>query len=474
MAETDALIADLQRERDALFAMLDAVEPASMTTPGLLGEWSGRELIAHLGYWTGHATEVIHLLEVGRITDDDLGGQTVDEINATVARIARETPLATVRKREAASVEALVERLRTLDVALLLGGPSGRRDARGRDPRGRLRTLSRACRGAAAVCSRSRRVADRSGLLRDLDAAREAFLEVLEDVDLELATVPGVMEDWSVRDLVYHVAVWCEHGSEAIDLAAHGRAASFAYSPGDTDAMNARFLADGRAVSPVDALAREEGAFEGFRGTDRRPRRGVARSRARQRRHGRGGHRLRRAGALRESTRSHLRAWFEDRCGRRDRRGGCRADDATDPAARVAELRRTLDDANHRYHVLDAPTISDREYDLLFKELNELEAAHPELVTEDSPTQRVGAPVEGGFPSVRHDVPMLCLGNAFGDDELREFDARVRRGLGRGPDDPPVAYVCELKIDGLAISLRYEARASSAARPAATARPART
>jgi hypothetical protein len=108
-------------------------------------------------------------------------------------------------------------------------------------------------------------VADRSGLLRDLDAAREAFLAVLEDVDLELATVPGVMEDWSVRDLVYHVALWCEHGSEAIDLAAHGRADSFSYSPADTDAMNARFLADGRTVSPADALAREEGAFEGFR-----------------------------------------------------------------------------------------------------------------------------------------------------------------------------------------------------------------
>ena len=108
-------------------------------------------------------------------------------------------------------------------------------------------------------------MADRSGLLRDLDAARAAFLEVLEDVDLELATVPGVMEDWSVRDLVYHVAVWCEHGSEAIDLAAHGRAGSFSYSPAETDAMNARFLADGRTVSPADALAREEAAFEGFR-----------------------------------------------------------------------------------------------------------------------------------------------------------------------------------------------------------------
>jgi DNA ligase (NAD+) len=130
----------------------------------------------------------------------------------------------------------------------------------------------------------------------------------------------------------------------------------------------------------------------------------------------------------------------------------------TDPAARAAELRARLDEANHRYHVLDAPTISDREYDLLFRELVDLEAAHPELVTEDSPTQRVGAPVEGGFPAVRHEVPMLSLGNAFGPDELRDFDARVRRGLGRGADDPAVVYVCELKIDGLAISLRYEGR----------------
>ncbi|MFN2417683.1 MAG: NAD-dependent DNA ligase LigA, partial [Candidatus Limnocylindria bacterium] len=130
----------------------------------------------------------------------------------------------------------------------------------------------------------------------------------------------------------------------------------------------------------------------------------------------------------------------------------------TDPAARAAELRTTLDEANHRYHVLDAPTMPDREYDRLFRELVELEAAHPELMTDDSPTQRVGAPVEGGFPSVRHDVPMLSLGNAFGADELREFDTRLRRGLGLAENDPPVTYVCELKIDGLAISLRYEGR----------------
>ena len=129
-----------------------------------------------------------------------------------------------------------------------------------------------------------------------------------------------------------------------------------------------------------------------------------------------------------------------------------------DPAARAAELRTLLEEANHRYHVLDAPTISDREYDLRFRELVELEATHPELITPDSPTQRVGAPAEGGFPSVRHEVPMLSLGNAFGADELRDFDARVRRGLGLGSDDAGVPYVCELKIDGLAISLRYDGR----------------
>jgi len=128
-----------------------------------------------------------------------------------------------------------------------------------------------------------------------------------------------------------------------------------------------------------------------------------------------------------------------------------------DPAGRIAELRTQIEDANHRYHVLDDPAISDRQYDLLFRELVELESGHPELISPDSPTQRVGGPVSGAFASVRHDVPMLSLGNAFSADDLREFDARVRRGLGRAADEP-VAYVCELKIDGLAISLRYEGR----------------
>ena len=130
----------------------------------------------------------------------------------------------------------------------------------------------------------------------------------------------------------------------------------------------------------------------------------------------------------------------------------------TEPSARAAELRAALEEANHRYYVLDAPTIADAEYDRLLRELEELESAHPELLTPDSPTQRVGATPSALFAEVRHAVPMLSLGNAFGADELREFDARVRKGLGLTDADPGVAYVCELKIDGLAVSLRYEGR----------------
>ncbi len=131
---------------------------------------------------------------------------------------------------------------------------------------------------------------------------------------------------------------------------------------------------------------------------------------------------------------------------------------ASDPAERAAELRQTIDEANYRYHVLDDPTMEDQVYDRLMRELQDLEAANPELATLDSPTQRVGAAPSGQFAEVRHQVPMLSLGNAFGHDELREFDTRVRRGLGLADDDPGVTYVCELKIDGLATSLRYEGR----------------
>ena len=108
-------------------------------------------------------------------------------------------------------------------------------------------------------------MAERDGLLADLDAARDAFHGVLGTVDAELATVSGVMDDWSVRDIVFHLAAWCEHGAEALTLATTGRGEEFAYSTSDTDAMNVRFLAEGRAVSPAEALRREAAAFATFR-----------------------------------------------------------------------------------------------------------------------------------------------------------------------------------------------------------------
>jgi DNA ligase (NAD+) len=129
-----------------------------------------------------------------------------------------------------------------------------------------------------------------------------------------------------------------------------------------------------------------------------------------------------------------------------------------DFAQRAAELRAQLDHHAHRYYVLDAPEIPDAEYDSLFQELQALEAAHPELVTPDSPTQRIiGAVLEGLVP-VRHAVPMLSIRTETDTTEggARAFDARVRRELGLAEDAPPVEYACELKFDGLAINLRYE------------------
>ena len=102
-------------------------------------------------------------------------------------------------------------------------------------------------------------------ILAELDPARADFLDALADVDADLVTVPGVLDDWSVRDLVIHVAAWCDHAVDALRLAAAGRGAEFAYSAGDTDAMNDRILADGRSVAPAEALVREEAAFGHFR-----------------------------------------------------------------------------------------------------------------------------------------------------------------------------------------------------------------
>ena len=108
-------------------------------------------------------------------------------------------------------------------------------------------------------------MADVAALIAELDAAREAFIEALGDVDADLVTTPGVMEDWSVRDLVVHVAAWSEHGASALELARAGRGSEFSYSTAETDAMNAEILAEGRSISPGAALRREEHAYAAFR-----------------------------------------------------------------------------------------------------------------------------------------------------------------------------------------------------------------
>jgi len=123
------------------------------------------------------------------------------------------------------------------------------------------------------------------------------------------------------------------------------------------------------------------------------------------------------------------------------------------PAARAKALRARIEDASYRYHVLDDPDIADAEYDRMMRELEAIEAAHPELVTPDSPTQRVGAAPSRAFAEVRHAIPMLSLANAFSEEEVRDF---VRRVVERIDDADPVFSV-EPKFDGLAISLRYEA-----------------
>lgn len=106
---------------------------------------------------------------------------------------------------------------------------------------------------------------ERAAALAALDSSRRAFLDALESVDADLVTVPGVMDDWSVRDLVVHVAAWCTHATEALELAAAGRGGEFGYSTADTDAMNARILEEARRTSPSAALAREDAAFAAFR-----------------------------------------------------------------------------------------------------------------------------------------------------------------------------------------------------------------
>jgi len=131
---------------------------------------------------------------------------------------------------------------------------------------------------------------------------------------------------------------------------------------------------------------------------------------------------------------------------------------SSDPASRAAELRAQLQHHAHRYYVLDAPEIPDAEYDRLFQELQAIEAAHPALLTPDSPTQRVLGRVLAGFAPVRHAVPMLSIRTEtdIGASGAEAFDARVRRELDLAADASPVEYAAELKFDGLAVNLRFE------------------
>jgi DNA ligase (NAD+) len=121
-------------------------------------------------------------------------------------------------------------------------------------------------------------------------------------------------------------------------------------------------------------------------------------------------------------------------------------------AERSAKLRASLEEHNYRYYALDAPTVSDAEYDALFRELQALESEYPALATPDSPTQRVGGQALSAFETVTHRVPMLSLNNAFSDAEAEAFDRRVREAL----KIDAVEYEVEPKFDGLAVSLAYE------------------
>ncbi len=121
-------------------------------------------------------------------------------------------------------------------------------------------------------------------------------------------------------------------------------------------------------------------------------------------------------------------------------------------ARRIDELRNSLREHDYRYYVLAEPSISDEEYDRLMRELQDLESKHPGLITPDSPSQRVGGEPVKEFPTVRHELPMLSLANTYSEDEIRDFDRRVK-GLLKGEK---YRYVCELKFDGVSLSLRYE------------------
>jgi DNA ligase (NAD+) len=127
--------------------------------------------------------------------------------------------------------------------------------------------------------------------------------------------------------------------------------------------------------------------------------------------------------------------------------------------SRIASLTSELNEHNHRYYVLNQPVISDFEFDQMLKELEQLEAQFPDLADPNSPTKRVGGDITDKFEKVKHRYPMLSLSNTYSQEEIREWEERVHKGLGNGADlfsAAEVEYVMELKYDGLAISLTYE------------------
>src|SRR6266545_4148133 len=119
--------------------------------------------------------------------------------------------------------------------------------------------------------------------------------------------------------------------------------------------------------------------------------------------------------------------------------------------SKIESLREEIRHHEYRYYVLDDPEISDAEFDRLMNELKKLEAAHPELVTPDSPTQRVGGKPREGFIKVPHSIPMLSLDNAYSEEELRNWERRVHELSGR----KDIEYLCELKLDGMSLALQY-------------------
>ncbi len=133
---------------------------------------------------------------------------------------------------------------------------------------------------------------------------------------------------------------------------------------------------------------------------------------------------------------------------------------ALTPDQQIQALRDELRHHEHLYYVLDAPELTDAQYDALMNRLKMLEAEHPELVTADSPSQRVGGKPREGFVKTPHSRPMLSLDNAYNEAELRAWDQRVREAL---PSTDAVRYVCELKLDGLSLALHYTAGAHRAA-----------